>query len=236
MRIFIVALQLYSCSVTWFLAVGFRRLTRLSCSLCLTDLYFLLLDCGGGLNCIVPLSSLFIYKNNTHLTVPDVTALFNFLAARSHASLRPKNTHTHCQLLSICGLCREAIKVCNDATWQPIKPQRDEDAIRLSSTLELVPTKQMEEEKRRGGLFLEGERTLFRMSGWFLCRRLTWYQMTERWWLLCVISCVIVRLLAPDWFGCWVLSEELGDGVSIRESCFALFSHFILLKKNEDTQ
>lgn len=71
--------------------------------------------------------------------------------------LHRTHTHTHRRLLSICDLHREAMKVCNDATWQPIKLERDEDAIRLSSTLELLPTKQMEGAKRRGGLFLEGD-------------------------------------------------------------------------------
>lgn len=115
--------------------------------------------------------------------------LFNCMIPR----FPPSHKHTHCQLLSICALCREAMKVCNDATWQPIKPQRDEDAIRLSSTLEPVPKKQMEGAKGEEVYFWR-ETTLFRMSGWFLCRRLTWYQMIERWWwLLCVISCVIAR-------------------------------------------
>lgn len=78
--------------------------------------------------------------------------LFAPFLHRTHTHAR-----THRRLLSICDLHREAMKVCNDATWQPIKLERDEDAIRLSSTLELLPTKQMEGAKRRGSLFLEGD-------------------------------------------------------------------------------
>lgn len=91
-------------------------------------------------------------------------------------------------------------KLYNDATWQPIKPEKDEDTIGLSSTLELQPTNQMDgsegeknnNNKRRGFLSLEtgkifhGERD----------ESLTGDQMIARRWLLAVISRVVM-------FGCW---------------------------------
>lgn len=78
------------------------------------------------------------------------------------ASLRHTNTHTYHQLLSVCELHWEAMKVFNDAVWQPVKPERDEDAIRLSSTLELLPTNWQKERKERR-FYFEG-RGVF--SGW----------------------------------------------------------------------
>lgn len=129
----------------------------------------------------------------THMlaAVADVPTLF-FLEVWSHTTpkqfapaLHCTSTHTYRQLLSICEL--EAMRVCNDATWQPIKQERDEDAIRLSSTPELLPTKQMEGAE----VYFWRERRLFRVSGWFLRRHSTQYETIERWWLLCVISCVV---------------------------------------------
>lgn len=152
-------------------------------------------------------------RTSTHVCTPVGCCNWcsdTLLAAWSHTTLKQfapslhhTYTHTNRQWLSICELRREAMKVCNDATWQPIKPERDEDAIRLSSTLELLPTEQMEGAKRKGVYFWR-VRSHFRVSGSFLCRHLTWYQVIERWWLLCVISCVAVRLLAPGWFSRWV--------------------------------
>lgn len=101
---------------------------------------------------------------DVHVYVRLLPALTFSLHEATQPSLQHTHTHTHtyCQVLSICELRGEAMKVCNDATWQPIKPERDEDAIRLSSTLELVPAKQMEAAKEEEVYFWR-ERVF---SGW----------------------------------------------------------------------
>lgn len=53
------------------------------------------------------------------------------------------HTHTHTHAVSYYLQVSRAGKVCKVAAWQPNKPARD-DAIRLSSTLELLPINQME--------------------------------------------------------------------------------------------
>ena len=136
----------------------------------------------------------------THCTVAAFQTPLFFLAVCAHTHLKPfslpphqthTHTHTHYQLLSICELRGEAMKECNDATWQPIKPERDEDAIRLSPALELPPTEQMEGARGERVLFLEGEES-FQGERWFPGQHLTRCRVMERRRVLsCVISCVV---------------------------------------------
>ncbi len=114
------------------------------------------------------------------------------------------------------------MKVCSDATWQPIKLETDEDVIRLSSMLKLLRPNRWKERKE---VYFWRDEECF--QGDDICATFDMiHEVIESWWwFLCVWSAVWSGVCWPsvDSASGWRWSFQQGEIKSL-----VLFGHFIL--------